>query len=200
MFRRLADAFLRSRARTSGAGPDGGTEPPLPPFPLPPPPQNPERRRFLNKLSIGLGALAAVAVAIPTGWYLLGPLLRYVPNVWRPVGKSDSFPEGQTVKVSFRDAGDLPWSGGSGITAAWLLREKGDRFVAFAVYCTHLGCPVRWEASAQLFMCPCHGGVYYSDGTVAAGPPPRPLPHYPVRVRNGEVEIRTTPLPIAGVA
>jgi menaquinol-cytochrome c reductase iron-sulfur subunit len=45
-------------------------------------------------------------------------------------------------------------------------------------------------------MCPCHGGVYYQDGTVAAGPPPLPLPRYQVRVRNGQVEIQTNPTPI----
>jgi menaquinol-cytochrome c reductase iron-sulfur subunit len=56
---------------------------------------------------------------------------------------------------------------------------------------------VRWVADAELFLCPCHGGVYYADGTVSAGPPPRTLPQYPVRVRNGEVEILTSPIPIA---
>jgi menaquinol-cytochrome c reductase iron-sulfur subunit len=45
-------------------------------------------------------------------------------------------------------------------------------------------------------MCPCHGGVYYKDGTVAAGPPPLPLPRYPVRVVNGDVQIQTSPIPI----
>ena len=43
-------------------------------------------------------------------------------------------------------------------------------------------------------MCPCHGGVYYEDGTVAAGPPPRPLSRYRVRVRRGHVQIETEPL------
>jgi menaquinol-cytochrome c reductase iron-sulfur subunit len=55
---------------------------------------------------------------------------------------------------------------------------------------------VRWLQSAGMFLCPCHGGVYYSDGKVAAGPPPRPLSHYPVRVRKGQVEILTSPIPV----
>ena len=75
--------------------------------------------------------------------------------------------------------------------AAWLRRDTADKFVAFSINCTHLGCPVRWLPAANLFMCPCHGGVYYADGAVAAGPPPRPLARYDVRVRNGEVELRT---------
>jgi menaquinol-cytochrome c reductase iron-sulfur subunit len=81
-------------------------------------------------------------------------------------------------------------------TAAWLRRESQDQFTAYSINCTHLGCPVRWLDDAHLFMCPCHGGVYYQDGTVAAGPPPRPLIKYPVRVHDGQVEIRTSPLPI----
>jgi menaquinol-cytochrome c reductase iron-sulfur subunit len=63
------------------------------------------------------------------------------------------------------------------------------------VQCTHLGCPVSWLAGARLFMCPCHGGVYYPDGRVAAGPPPEPLPRYPVRVRNGQVELMVSAIP-----
>jgi menaquinol-cytochrome c reductase iron-sulfur subunit len=69
-------------------------------------------------------------------------------------------------------------------------------FIAFSVNCTHLGCPVRWLQDADLFMCPCHGGVYYSDGTVAAGPPPKSLIRYDVRTANGQVEIKTMAIPI----
>ena len=73
---------------------------------------------------------------------------------------------------------------------------EGERFQVFAVNCAHLGCPVRWFPQSRLFMCPCHGGVYNGDGTVAAGPPPHQLSQYPVRVRDGQVELRTDPIPI----
>jgi menaquinol-cytochrome c reductase iron-sulfur subunit len=109
----------------------------------------------------------------------------------------DDFAIGETVNVRFEDASALPWSGVTARTAAWLRRESETRFTAYSVHCTHLGCPVRWMAEAQLFLCPCHGGVYYADGTVSAGPPPRRLPTYPVRVRAGQVEIQTSPIPIA---
>jgi menaquinol-cytochrome c reductase iron-sulfur subunit len=45
-------------------------------------------------------------------------------------------------------------------------------------------------------MCPCHGGVYYKDGNVAAGPPPLPLVRYDVRIKNGEVKISSVVVPI----
>ncbi len=155
-----------------------------------------ERRRFLEVLSFSLGGLAVLIVGGPSAWFLLG--LRKAPNIWREVGRSDDFEIGSTREVSFLDPSPLPWSGVTSKTAAWLRREGDGAFIAFSINCMHLGCPVRWLPDADLFMCPCHGGVYYRDGTVASGPPPRPLFRYPVRVRDGAVEILTSPLPITG--
>jgi menaquinol-cytochrome c reductase iron-sulfur subunit len=154
------------------------------------------RRKFLARLSLALGALAATVAGIPVVGFLLSPFLRGTPETWRGVGALDQFEVGTTVQVSFLDASPLPWAGVTAKTAAWLRRDSQESFTAFAVNCTHLGCPVRWLSDAGLFMCPCHGGVYYKDGAVAAGPPPKPLPTYPVRVSNGQVEIRTSPIPI----
>jgi menaquinol-cytochrome c reductase iron-sulfur subunit len=165
--------------------------------PAPPPPPTPERRRFLSRLSIGLSAAIAAVMGVPVVGFLISPLTRRTPRVWRPVGRVDGFKVGETVNVAFEDASPLPWAGVTARTAAWLRRDDESHFTAYSVHCTHLGCPVRWVADAQLFLCPCHGGVYYADGTVSAGPPPRSLPQYPVRVSNGQVEIQTSPIPIA---
>jgi menaquinol-cytochrome c reductase iron-sulfur subunit len=172
---------------------------PNPERPVPPAALAPEtvhRRRFLERLSIGLGALSTAALAIPGLGFVLAPLLRKTPEMWRGVGLVDDFKVGETVTVKFLDPSPLPWAGVTARTAAWLRRVSAEEFIAFAVNCSHLGCPVRWMQSADLFMCPCHGGVYYRDGRVAAGPPPRPLTRYPVRVLNGEVQIQTRPIPI----
>jgi Rieske Fe-S protein len=53
--------------------------------------------------------------------------------------------------------------------------EGNDQFRVLAVNCAHLGCPVSWFPRSGLFMCPCHGGVYYENGERASGPPPRGL-------------------------
>lgn len=157
-------------------------------------PEVTSRRKFLSRLSIAAGSIAAVIVAIPSVAFLLG--LRRPQQVWRAVGKVGDFKIGDTVEVSFQDTSPLSWAGVTAQTAAWLRRESDQEFIAFSIVCTHLGCPVRWLESAGLFMCPCHGGVYYANGTVASGPPPKPLPRYPVRVQNGEVQILTSPVPI----
>ncbi len=163
------------------------------PAPLPPEPTDPERRQLLTRLGILVGSISAAIVAVPSVGFLLG--LRRVPETWRSLGAVDSFPVGQTVEVAFLDPSPLPWSGVTAKTAAWLRRVSEQQFLAFSINCTHLGCPVRWLPNADLFMCPCHGGVFYNDGRPAAGPPPRQLSRYPVRVRDGEVQIMTSPLP-----
>lgn len=154
------------------------------------------RRTFLSLLIVAMGTLAAVLVAAPVIGFVLGPIFRRRTVEWRDVGPVDGFTRGETVKVDFKNAMARAWTGRTGRTAAWLQRSNDGEFVAFSLDCTHLGCPVRWEPGARLFMCPCHGGVYYADGSVAGGPPPRPLTRYPVRIRDGRVEIRAEPLPI----
>jgi menaquinol-cytochrome c reductase iron-sulfur subunit len=154
------------------------------------------RRGFLGAVGVVAGGIAGAAAAVPIVGFLIAPFFRKVPEEWRPVGSIDDFEVGKTVEVSFRDPSTKKWAGSSAKSAAWLRRESQSKFVAFSVNCTHLGCPVRWEAGSELFMCPCHGGVYYKDGTVAGGPPPKPLFRHAVRTRKGQVELRTRPVPI----
>ena len=155
------------------------------------------RRRFLGRLTIGLGALSAALVSLPVVGYIFAPFFQRNTAVWRKVGRIADFQVGETVAVKFQVADPLPWAGLSARTAAWLRRESESQFTAFVINCTHLGCPVRWRPESQLFLCPCHGGVYYRDGAVAAGPPPEPLPRYQVRLREGNVELLDAPLQVA---
>jgi len=155
------------------------------------------RRQFFMHVSIALGSIAAVLVGIPIVGSILGPIIKKPKPEWRAVGALDSFKVwGGYVKVDYVNTSPLPWAGVTAQSAAWLRRESEDKFTAFSVNCAHLGCPVRWIDGAKLFMCPCHGGVYYEDGSVAAGPPPRGLYQYPVRVNDGQVEIMASPIPI----
>lgn len=58
--------------------------------------------------------------------------------------------------------------------------------------CAHLGCPVRWRQEQELFLCPCHGGLYDLNGGWVGGPPPRGLYHYTeAEIReNGKLYIK----------
>jgi menaquinol-cytochrome c reductase iron-sulfur subunit len=159
-------------------------------------PAEPSRRKFLARISLAVSGIGALIIGLPSVGFVLAPFFERKPEVWRSVGEVESFNIGETIAVQYEDASPLPWAGVTARSAAWLRRVDTNTFLAFSINCTHLGCPVRWLPKANLFMCPCHGGVYYEDGTVAAGPPPLPLPRYPVRVKNGEVQIQPSPIPI----
>ncbi len=93
-----------------------------------------------------------------------------------------------------------PWDGMTAHTGVYVRNEgqsdsSQDNFRVLAVNCTHLGCPVEWFPQSGLFMCPCHGGVYYADGEHASGPPPRGLYHCVWRVQDGQLELQAPHFP-----
>ncbi len=159
-----------------------------------------DRRKFFVRISLFAGAIPAAIVAVPILGALFGPLLQRQKQAWRKVAAINDIPVGETKLIMYVNADPLPWAGVTAKSAAWLRRESEDRLIAFSAHCTHLGCPVRWEDKAQLFMCPCHGGVYYKDGMVAAGPPPKPLSKIEVRINRNDVEIKTAPVPITAIS
>ena len=155
-----------------------------------------DRRSFILKLLAISGGITTILISIPVIGVILEPLARKKPETWRPVGKTEDFKIGKTVLVNFPNSSSLPWTGTVSKTASWLRRVSDDQFIAFSVNCTHLGCPVNWLPDAEIFLCPCHGGVYSKDGSYAAGPPPKSLYRYPVRIENNNVEILASPIPI----
>jgi Rieske Fe-S protein len=159
------------------------------------------RRGLLTNVAIIFNGLVALALATPIVRYLLSSITRGRANAylsWVPVGRVTDFPEGETRLATFRNPYVMPTDGKTVDTACWVRRVDGDQFQVFAVNCAHLGCPVRWFPQSGLFMCPCHGGVYYRDGSRASGPPERGLFEYPHKVENGLVTIQAGELPTPG--
>ena len=159
------------------------------------------RRGFLAKLGILFNGLVATALAVPIVQFLLSSVTRGRADAylsWVTLGPVTGFPEGETRLATFRNPLVMPADGKTVDTACWVRRVGGDRFQVFAVNCAHLGCPVRWFQQSGLFMCPCHGGAYYRDGSRASGPPERGLFEYPYKVENGLVIIQAGELPTPG--
>jgi Rieske Fe-S protein len=172
-----------------------GTAPAIPAF-QPITQKELSRRSLLMKLGILLNGAVALAIATPIVRYLLFPLKKKDGYLsWISLGDVNSFVEGDTKLVTYRNPFTHPWDGETGNVAAYVRREQGNDFTVFAINCAHLGCPVRWFAQSELFMCPCHGGVYYSNGDRAAGPPERGLFKYPTRVQNGSLMIDAGQIP-----
>ena len=72
----------------------------------------------------------------------------------------------------------------------FILRTEGG-FLAISSVCTHLHCIVNWNAVIKEFECPCHGAKFNQFGEVVAGPPPRPLDLYKLKIVAGNLVIDT---------
>src|SRR6202030_1680440 len=159
------------------------------------------RRGFFMKLGILFNGFAAMVLAVPVVGFLLSSVTHGRANgylSWVPLGRIDEFPEGETRLATFRNPNVMPTDGKTVDTACWVRRVERDQFQVFAINCAHLGCPVRWFPQSGLFMCPCHGGAYYRDGSRASGPPERGLFEYPHKVQDGMITIQAGELPTPG--
>ena len=159
------------------------------------PPAPPSRRGFLFTLGASLSALAAVLAGIPIIGYLFGPVRGRGGQAWIKLGEVARFPEGQTRLATYDNPFRVAWDGPTAKIACYVRRVGNEQFQVFAINCAHLGCPVRWFAESRLFMCPCHGGVYYEDGQRASGPPPRGLYEYEYKIEGGQLWVRGGELP-----
>jgi len=159
------------------------------------------RRGIFMKLGVLLNGAVAATLAVPLVRFLLSSVTLGRQNAyiaWVPLGRVSEFPEGETRLAMFRNPFVTPTDGKTADAACWVRRIEGEQFQVFAVNCAHLGCPVRWFPQSGLFMCPCHGGAYYRDGSRASGPPERGLFEYPIRVQDGIVTIHAGELPTPG--
>lgn len=156
----------------------------------------PTRRKALFIVGVALEAIAGVLLAIPLAGYIFSSAIkRKDPRGWISLGPVESFPENRTRMAIYRNPFTRPWDGDTANIPCWVRRVQGEQFQVFAVNCTHLGCPVRWFQESGLFMCPCHGGVYYEDGSRASGPPPRGLFEYSHKIENGQLWIKGGQMP-----
>jgi len=156
------------------------------------------RRDLFAKIGLFVNAVAVAILATPVVGYLLSPILRGDRGQykqWVLLGELHDFPDGQTRLASFENPVKGVSDGDTDRIPCWVRHINGDQFQVFAINCAHLGCPVRWFAQSRLFMCPCHGGAYYEDGSRASGPPPRGLFQYEYRIENGRLLIKAGQLP-----
>lgn len=158
--------------------------------------KDPTRRDWLFNAGVAANVAAGLLLAIPLVGFVFSSFAeRRDPRDWISLGPLEGFPENQTRIATYRNPFTRPWDGQTADIPCWVRRLSGNQFQVFAINCTHLGCPVRWFSESGLFLCPCHGGAYYEDGSRAAGPPPRGLFEYTYRVQNGELQVKGGEMP-----
>lgn len=121
------------------------------------------RRRALELIlgvaagTVGAGALSAAGSPAPQKML---------------VGKLTDLPPGKALRVTYMEQPTVVFN-------------SGGKLGAFSAICTHEGCPVTWNSDRNVLLCPCHGGVFDTEGQVVEGPPPAPLLGFRVVVEDG---------------
>lgn len=140
-------------------------------------PTHVDRRGALHILAGGLAAGAAlVAGAVGVGFLYPVPKVEQRP---RFICLRHQVGSGKTLELLDDDGRKV-----------MLIEQPDGELLAIGTTCTHLGCSVFYRAEEQVWECPCHDGWFDAQGTPTAGPPERPLPRYPVSVRDGKVFVK----------
>ena len=147
------------------------------------------RRTFHLAAIYALGALIGLAMAIPTLLYLLIPPKPRNRLSWIDAGDISQLTPGQPTALSFQENRLDGWKVVTEKKTAWVVKNADNKIVAFGPQCTHLACAYHWEASADKFVCPCHGSEFSVDGKVLMGPATRPLDRYATKIDNNRLQL-----------
>jgi thiosulfate dehydrogenase [quinone] large subunit len=101
----------------------------------------------------------------------------------RLIANASNVPLGQSMTFNDPSLGPLV-----------LIHLDNGQFVAFSSICTHAGCQVQFDPSAQNLVCPCHGAVYdpSNNAQVLGGPAPYPLQKIPIQYNPSSGNIYLT--------
>lgn len=148
------------------------------------------RRSFLGFMIWAIGGLISMGVGVPAFIYVIAPSLqRKTEESWIRVGSTSKIELGTPTLFKLKIKRQVGWNVTEEEIAVYVITENGRDFNALSNICTHLGCRVRWVSDQDQFFCPCHNAIFNKDGTVVAGPPPRPLDQFQVKVENEQLYI-----------
>jgi Rieske Fe-S protein len=76
--------------------------------------------------------------------------------------------------------------------AVWVRRSAAadPPATVLSPICPHLGCQIDWQQDRSQFVCPCHKGIFFDNGDLMAGPPPRGMDELPLKVRAGRLLVQ----------
>jgi menaquinol-cytochrome c reductase iron-sulfur subunit len=152
------------------------------------------RREMLERfLQVG-GLVVAAVLGIPALILSLAPVLDRRQAIWRPLGSLGGFPVGEVQKATV-PLPHLDWAEEPIAQGVYVWRPTPTEVIVYSRSCTDLGCPLNWDPGAEVFLCPCHGGIFAKDGERMVGPPKLPMYRYATRIRQGQVEIDLTSVP-----
>ena len=148
------------------------------------------RRNFMQTAIWGIGGLIGIGLGVSAVAYVVGPSLKgQQTQTWVRLGPTSKVELGIPTLFTFTIETQTGWIASTEKSSVYVLSTDGRTYIAMSNICTHLGCHIRWIVEQDQFFCPCHNGVFDISGNVVAGPPPRPLDHYDVKVENGQLYV-----------
>jgi menaquinol-cytochrome c reductase iron-sulfur subunit len=151
--------------------------------------ESPTRRNFYVGAIYAIGAAICAALGVPALVYLFLPPKAQPPDEWIEIGDATRLSPNAPTEMSFRRNRVDGWKVISEKSTAWVVKGADNRVAAFGPQCTHLGCAYHWDDGKNLFLCPCHNSLFGADGSVKAGPAPRPLDRYDIKVQGSKLLI-----------
>lgn len=148
------------------------------------------RRSFFVKTTLFISSLIGFSLAVPFIGYIVSPALRPRKNAWVPVATIEELPVDEPKSLDYTMAVKDGWQEKQATKAVWAVKQTDGQVKVYSPICPHLGCGFRWDQQDHLFKCPCHGSVFAIDGTVKAGPAPRPLDTLPSKVEEGRLLVQ----------
>lgn len=133
---------------------------------------------------------SAVGMLIIASTYI-GVAARYLWPGGRTSGQALRYPL-NTLPFDNGVAGPVTYefTKGKGDVAGVYLSKIDQHVVGLEQTCTHLGCPVSWDAQTGRFLCPCHGSIFSRTGQVLRGPAPRPLLRHEVEIVDNIIVVK----------
>ncbi|MBZ5552672.1 MAG: ubiquinol-cytochrome c reductase iron-sulfur subunit [Acidobacteriia bacterium] len=146
---------------------------------VPNPPEEvsgPTRRNFLSEITAMALGVAGIGSIVVTTRYLSPNVLFEPPTSFR-IGPPDDYLVNSVTYLPDQQV--------------YIVRTP-EGFYAESAVCTHLGCITQWKPELNMIACPCHGSKFKRDGSVEAGPAPRPLNHFAIRLTpDGDLLVDT---------
>ncbi len=149
------------------------------------------RRSFVGTLVGSISVAVAAVMAIPVIRFVTSPLSSPEGTAdWFSLGPADGFKNVEPVRASVIVRKVDGWQASSAKQTVWISRDGENKLRVLSAICPHLGCIVPWVPEQKVFVCPCHGGRFGSDGARLSGPPPRGLDLLPTKVEQGDLYVR----------